>query len=80
LALIRVDDIGTEGVVRFLRTDEGPKLSDGRILHALAEQGWTTMRSETLMAMCTAQVDWMARVRRGEAATSPVVMKSDGHR
>ena len=61
LALIHVDDIGAEGVVHFLRTNEPPKLSDGRLVHALAEQGWATTRTETLVAMGAAQVDWMAR-------------------
>lgn len=61
LAVVHVEDIGAEGVVRFLRSHNAPKLSNDRLLQALEAQGWTVTKTETLMALGAEQVDWMVR-------------------
>ena len=59
LAIIHVEDIGAEGVVHALRTNELHALSDDRVRDAFVTQGWAPTRSETLIALGAEHVDWL---------------------
>jgi hypothetical protein len=60
LAIIHVEDIGAEGVVRYMHTHQTPVLSDDHLRDAFVAQGWQAERRETLMALGAEQVDWMS--------------------
>jgi hypothetical protein len=59
IALIRVENMGAEGIARYLHTHEVPDLSDDRIRNAFVGLCWAPTRSEKLMALAAEQVDWM---------------------
>ena len=61
LVLVDFEDLGADGVARYVRSRQAPELGDGRVLHAFEALGWVPVRSETLVALGAERVDVLER-------------------